>query len=323
MEGLIMLAATPIGNDEDASPRLRSAIESADIIAAEDTRRFLNLAGRLGLHPRGRIVSSYEHNEAGRVPYLLEQAEAGSTVLVVSDAGMPTISDPGFRIVSSARQAGVRVTVIPGPSAVLSALAVSGLATDRFSFEGFPPRKPSEQKALFASLAYDAHTLIFFESPRRLGATLAVMSQQFGSDRPACVCRELTKTHEEVVPGTLGELAEKYAEGALGEIVIVVQGASSSIGSLGSSSARRDSGSLRDDGDPHRPDVRPNVRESPLFIAGVNQVHDLHRLGLRVKDAAEFVASHETRIDLRKRDLYEAALALEQSLDSAASDEAR
>ncbi|CED92489.1 16S rRNA (cytidine(1402)-2'-O)-methyltransferase [Actinomyces succiniciruminis] len=223
--GTITLAATPIGNVADASPRLRRALERADLIAAEDTRRLFALARRLGVSVGGRVVAFHEHNEASRAPELLAAARAGSAVLVVSDAGMPGISDPGYRLVGAAVDADVPVTVAPGPSAVLTALVLSGLATDRFTFEGFLPRKSGERARALAALADEPRTMVFLESPRRTHETLRAMVQALGADRRAALCRELTKTHEEVQRATLGELADATADGVLGEVVLVVAGA--------------------------------------------------------------------------------------------------
>lgn len=220
-----MLAATPIGNAGDASPRLRAALERADVIAAEDTRRLHRLVHAIGATVRGEVVSFHESAEAGRLPRLLARLAAGAEVLLVTDAGMPSVSDPGFRLVQAAVAEGVPVTVLPGPSAVLAALAVSGLPTDRFCFEGFPPRKPGERDRWLAGLADEPRTIVFFESPRRTAATLRAAERQLGPDRPAAVCRELTKTHEEVRRGTLRELAQWAEEGLLGEITVVVAGA--------------------------------------------------------------------------------------------------
>ena len=222
----IVLAATPIGNDADASPRLRAEIARADTVAAEDTRRFYQLAARLGIEVSAQVLSYYEHNEAERGAHLIDLARGGARVLMVSDAGMPSVSDPGFRLVVRARDAGLPVTVVPGPSAPLTALVASGLPTDRFTFEGFLPRKTGEQAAALAALASEERTMIFFESPRRLGATLANFVTAFGGGREAAVCRELTKTHEEIVRGPLAELARRFEAGALGEIVVVVTGSS-------------------------------------------------------------------------------------------------
>lgn len=226
MSGRIILAATPIGNVGDASARLIAALSTADLVAAEDTRRLRDLARRLGVTVAGDVLSLNDHNERDRAPDLVARADAGATVLVVSDAGMPTVSDPGFRVVAAAAEAGVAVTVLPGPSAALAALAVSGLATDRFCFEGFLPRKAGERSAALAALAAETRTLVFFEAPHRLAATLAAMVEAFGSDRPASVSRELTKTYEETRRGGLAALAAWAQSSApKGEIVVVVAGA--------------------------------------------------------------------------------------------------
>jgi 16S rRNA (cytidine1402-2'-O)-methyltransferase len=223
--GTLTLAAVPIGRPEDASPRLAAALGQASVVAAEDTRRLRRLASALGVRPSGRVVSYYEAVEAARTPQLLAELKAGRDVLLVTDAGMPGISDPGYRLVEAAAAAGVRVTVLPGPSAVTTALAVSGLPTDRFVFEGFPPRRTRERERRFAELAAEPRTVVLFESPRRLAVTLAGLAEAFGPGRRAVVCRELTKTHEEVIRGSLGDLADRAAEGVLGEITIVVEGA--------------------------------------------------------------------------------------------------
>ncbi len=271
-DGLVLLAATPIGDTDDAPPRLLQALESADVIAAEDTRRFLNLAGRLGVKVSARVVSLYEHNEAARAAELVAAAGEGKFVVVVSDAGMPTVSDPGFRLVRAAIDAGVRVSALPGPSAALTALAVSGIASDRFCFEGCPPRRRGDRRKALTALAGEQRTMIFFESPRRVGETLADMAAAFGEGRQAAVCRELTKTHEEVRRGPLGELAADLAEGVLGEVTIVVAGAEGTA-----------------------PD--------PAALAA--RVRSLADKGMRLKDAAA-VVSEETGVS--RRELYEAAL---------------
>jgi 16S rRNA (cytidine1402-2'-O)-methyltransferase len=223
--GLLVLAATPIGRTDDASGRLRDLIATAEVVAAEDTRRLRRLADDLGVAIGGRVVSYYDAVERQRLPELLAALEAGSTVLLVTDAGMPSVSDPGYRLVAAAVEAGIRVTAAPGPSAVLTALALSGLPVDRFAFEGFLPRKGGERRRALASLAADPRTLVFFEAPHRVGEALAAMADVIGPDRPAAVCRELTKTYEEVRRGTLDELAAWAADGLRGEITIVVQGA--------------------------------------------------------------------------------------------------
>ena len=212
--GVLTVAAVPIGRPEDASPRLGAELESADVIAAEDTRRLRRLAATLNVRITGRVVSYYDVIEARRAAELVTELQAGKDVLMVTDAGMPGISDPGYRLVAAAAAAGIRVTAVPGPSAVTTALAVSGLPTDRFCFEGFPPRKTGERERRFADLATDARTQVFFESPRRLAATLAELCRSHGADRAAVVCREMTKVHEEIRRGTLAELAAWAAPGA-------------------------------------------------------------------------------------------------------------
>ena len=221
---MILLAATPIGNLGDASTRLRETLANAAVIAAEDTRTTAKLLRLLGIEARPELLALHDHNEHERAAELVERARREDIVLV-SDAGTPTVSDPGFRVVQLAAEQGVDVTAIPGPSAVVTALAVSGLPTDRFAFEGFLPRKAGERDRFLASLAGERRTLVFFEAPTRLAATLTALAAAFGSDRPAAVCRELTKLHEEVRRGALEELAAWAAEGVRGEIVVVVGGA--------------------------------------------------------------------------------------------------
>lgn len=224
--GLIMLAATPVGNAGDASARLVDALAMSDVIAAEDTRRLRALLSRLDVEPQGQIVSFYEGNESARVPELIERAAAGARVLVVTDAGMPSISDPGFRLVREAHESDVDITCLPGPSAALAALVLSGLPVARFAFEGFLPRKDGDRRRRLASLATEERTMVFFEAPHRLDVSVRDMADAFGVDRRAAVCRELTKTYEEVKRDSLGELA-RWAEGEVrGEITIVVAGAS-------------------------------------------------------------------------------------------------
>ncbi len=270
--GRILLAATPIGDVEDAPPRLRRLLAEADVVAAEDTRRLLGLANRLGVHVSGTLVSFHEHNERERAGRLVRAAADGASVLVVSDAGMPAVSDPGYRLVRAAVEAGVPVSVLPGPSAVLTALAISGLATDRFCFEGFLPRRPGDRDRTLRDLAEEPRTMVFFESPRRLAATLAAMAEAFGADRPAAVCRELTKTYEEVRRAPLAELAAWAEDGVRGEITVVVAGAP--------------------------------VRAARLedHVAEVRARADA---GERLKDAAAAVAA---TTGLSKRELYQAAL---------------
>jgi len=224
---MILLAATPIGNLGDASPRLREAFEQADVIAAEDTRQTAHLMSLLGISARPELIALHDHNERERAESLVARA-ADEDILLVSDAGMPTVSDPGFRVVQLAAERGVPVSAIPGPSAVITALAVAGLATDRFTFEGFLPRKAGERSRAAEALASETRTMVFFESPARLAASLDTLADAFGTERPAAVCRELTKLHEEVKRGGLRELAEWAAGGVRGEIVIVVAGAQAS-----------------------------------------------------------------------------------------------
>ncbi|GHF45052.1 16S rRNA (cytidine1402-2'-O)-methyltransferase [Amycolatopsis bartoniae] len=220
----LVLAATPLGDSRDASPRLVTALAEADVIAAEDTRRLRSLAAALDVTPAGRVVSFYEDVETARLPKLLEALHAGETVLLVTDAGMPSVSDPGYRLVAACVAEDLPVTCLPGPSAVTTALALSGLPSDRFCFEGFAPRKPGEKARWFATLAGEQRTVVFFESPHRLAATLADAAEALG-ERRAAVCRELTKTYEEVRRGTLAELAAWATEGVRGEITVVLEGA--------------------------------------------------------------------------------------------------
>ncbi|RSN47873.1 16S rRNA (cytidine(1402)-2'-O)-methyltransferase [Amycolatopsis sp. WAC 04197] len=224
-EGRLVLAATPLGDVRDASPRLSEALATADVIAAEDTRRLRSLTAALDVSPVGRVVSFYEDVETARLPKLLESLQAGETVLLVTDAGMPSVSDPGFRLVAACVEADVPVTCLPGPSAVTTALALSGLPCDRFCFEGFAPRKPGERAKWLGSLKDEPRTAVFFESPHRLASTLADAAEVLGPERRAAVCRELTKTYEEVKRGNLPELAAWAAEGVKGEITVVLAGA--------------------------------------------------------------------------------------------------
>jgi 16S rRNA (cytidine1402-2'-O)-methyltransferase len=224
VSGLLVLAATPIGQVADASRRLADELARADVVAAEDTRRLRRLTSDLGVELAGRVVSYFDANEAGRTAGLVEAMEAGQRVLVVTDAGMPSVSDPGYRLVTAAVEAGIRVTAVPGPSAVLTALAVSGLPVDRFCFEGFLPRKAGERARRLAELAEEVRTMVFFEAPHRTSAALTAMADALGAARPAAVCRELTKTHEEVVRGALAELASWAEAGVRGEVTIVVGG---------------------------------------------------------------------------------------------------
>ena len=276
--GVLTVAAVPIGDPADASARLGPALAAASLIAAEDTRRLRRLAAALGVRLTGRVVSYYDDVEARRVPGLLAELAAGEDVLLVTDAGLPGVSDPGYRLIAAAAQTGIRVTVLPGPSAVTTALVVSGLPGDRFAFEGFPSRRHGERERRFAELAAERRTLIFFESPRRIGQTLGELAAAFGADRPAAVCRELTKTHEEVLRGTLGELAGQLSDGTLGEVTLVVAGA------------------------PAGGDGPPALAEA------VAQVQAHVQGGATRKDAVAAVAA---ATGLRKRELYNAAAAAE------------
>ncbi|WP_150308128.1 16S rRNA (cytidine(1402)-2'-O)-methyltransferase [Planctomonas psychrotolerans] len=268
---MLILAATPIGNLGDATVRLVEALGSARIIASEDTRVTLKLLNALGVENRPRLISLNDHNETAKAAELVALA-AEEDVLVLSDAGMPVVSDPGFHLVEAAAAAGVRVTALPGPSAVLTALAVSGLPTDRFTFEGFLPRKGGERTAALRALARERRTMVFFESPNRLAAALQDVAAQLGADRRVVVCRELTKFYEEVRRGTAAELAEWAEGGVRGEICVVIEGAAA----------------LSIDLD-----------------TGVEQVLELVSDGVRLKDASAAIAE-ET--GLGRRDLYEAAL---------------
>ncbi|MEW2247089.1 16S rRNA (cytidine(1402)-2'-O)-methyltransferase [Streptomyces sp. NPDC014776] len=225
MTGTLVLAGTPIGDIADAPPRLAEELAGADVVAAEDTRRLRRLTQALGVTPKGRVVSYFEGNESARTPELVEELVGGARVLLVTDAGMPSVSDPGYRLVAAAVERDVKVTAVPGPSAVLTALALSGLPVDRFCFEGFLPRKAGERLSRLREVAGERRTLVYFEAPHRLDDTLAAMAEVFGAERRAAVCRELTKTYEEVKRGPLGELAAWAAEGVRGEITVVVEGA--------------------------------------------------------------------------------------------------
>ena len=271
--GVLVLAGTPIGDPADAPARLAAELQAADLVAAEDTRRLARLTAALGVRPSGRVVSYHEHNEATRTPELVEAVRSGQRVLLVTDAGMPSVSDPGYRLVAAAVAAGVRVTAVPGPSAVLTALALSGLPVDRFCFEGFPPRKAGERARALAALASEPRTMVFFEAPHRLAATLEAMAVAFGRERPAAVCRELTKTYEEVRRGSLAELVDWAGGEVRGEITVVVAGAA------------------------------PVVADPD---AAVHEVEGLVVAGARLKDA---VAEVSGRTGLAKRELYEAVLA--------------
>lgn len=270
--GRLVLAATPLGDSRDASPRLVDALATADVIAAEDTRRTRALAAALGATLTGKVVSFYDAVETSRIAGLVAAIEQGQTVLLVTDAGMPSVSDPGFRLVAACVEKDLPVTCLPGPSAVTTALALSGLPCERFCFEGFAPRKDGERRRFFAALDGEPRTAVFFESPHRIAATLATAAEVLGADRRAAVCRELTKTYEEVRRGGLGELAEWAADGLRGEITVVVAGA------------------------------QPRKKEIGDLVEEVRRLADE---GMRLKDAAAQVA---TAHGVSKKALYDAAI---------------
>ena len=276
--GRLLLGATPLGQAGDASKRLIDALRAADVVAAEDTRRVRTLAKALGVEITGRVVSLFDQNEATRVPGLVADIAAGAVVLVVSDAGMPLINDPGYRLVTACVAAELTVSCLPGPSAVTTALAVSGLPADRFCFEGFAPRKQSARRTWLATFAAEARTVVFFESPRRLADCLREAVGELGADRRAVVCRELTKVYEEIRRGTLGELAEWSADGVLGEITVVLGGAAPIT------------------------DAESLVAEVGVLIAG----------GMRVKDACARVVDAHAGAPSR-RELYDAVLRARES----------
>ncbi|RBP97277.1 16S rRNA (cytidine(1402)-2'-O)-methyltransferase [Bifidobacterium aemilianum] len=225
--GTVVLAATPIGNTADASARLRSLLEQADIVAAEDTRRLYDLANRLDVRVGGRVVAYHDHNERSKADGLLDQVEAGASVLVVSDAGMPTINDPGLAIVRRAIERGLPVTCAPGPSAVLDALVLSGLPTDRFCYEGFLPRKHSERVQYLRTMRTEPRTMVFYETLHRIDESMEDLLQVFGPDRPMALCRELTKEYEQIRRGSIGQIRQSVIdEPPRGEIVLVIAGAS-------------------------------------------------------------------------------------------------
>jgi 16S rRNA (cytidine1402-2'-O)-methyltransferase len=271
-----VLAATPIGDPADAPGRLATELATADVVAAEDTRRLRRLTAALGVRTSGRVLSYHEHNETERTAELLDALRSGQRVVLVTDAGMPTVSDPGYRLVRAAVEAGVRVTAVPGPSAVLTALAVSGLPVDRFAFEGFLPRRAGERSRRLADLADDPRTLVLFEAPHRVAATLAAMADAFGGDRPAAVCRELTKTYEEVRRGSLDELVAWAAGGVRGEVTLVVGGAT----------------------------ARSSAPPGPAALAQL--VADAEAAGLDRKEAISSVAG---TTGVRRREVYDAVVA--------------
>ena len=269
----IILAATPLGNIDDATPRLRQALAEADYIAAEDTRRTRNLAQALGVELRGQVLSNFDHNEQDRVEQLIHHART-ATVVVVTDAGMPIVSDPGFPLVAAAHDAGVPITCFPGPSAVPVAIALSGLHVGKFAFDGFAPRKFGARRAWLESLITEERAVCFFESPHRIAATLAEAVEILGPNRRAAVARELTKIYEEVRRGTLAELADWTAGGIKGEITCVIEGA--------------------------LPETR--TIELPELIA---QVNELVAGGERLKTACNTVAAAHK---VSKKELYDAVL---------------
>lgn len=281
--GRLVLAATPIGNLGDASQRLRDLLAEADVVAAEDTRTARRLCQGLGVTPTGRLMAHHEHNEEASARGLLDQARSGATVVVVSDAGMPTVSDPGYRLVAAAVAEGIPVTCAPGPSAVTTALALSGMPTDRFAFDGFLPRKDGDRRRRFEEIRGEARTVVYFESPQRIAGALAVLAETLGPQRPVCVARELTKLHEEVVRGSAEEVLawarerEASQVGIRGEIVLVVGPASAA-------------------------DEAEDVSEADA----VAEVGVLVSSGSRLKEAVAAVASAH---GLRSRDLYQAVLA--------------
>jgi len=274
-DGRLVLAATPLGDSRDASPRLVEALTTADVIAAEDTRRTRALAAALGATPTGRVVSFYDAVETSRIGGLVAAVEQGQTVLLVTDAGMPSVSDPGFRLVAACVEKDLPVTCLPGPSAVTTALALSGLPCERFCFEGFAPRKDGERRRFFTALADEPRTAVFFESPHRIAATLALAAEVLGPDRRAAVCRELTKTYEEVRRGGLGELVEWAADGVRGEITVVLAGA-----------------------EPRR------EHDMDALVAEVRRLADD---GMRLKEAAAQVAASS---GVSKKTLYDAAVSV-------------
>jgi 16S rRNA (cytidine1402-2'-O)-methyltransferase len=271
--GCLILAATPMGRPDDASARLREALSSADVVAAEDTRRTRALAAALDVTITGRVVSYYDQVEERRAPALVDDVARGLRVLLVTDAGMPSVSDPGYRLVVACVEAGLPITCLPGPSAVTTALALSGLPVERFCFDGFAPRKGSARRSWLAELVEQTRTVVFFESPHRLADCLDDAVAVLGATRRAAVCRELTKTYEEVRRGTLAELATWAADGVRGEITVVVEGATA-------------------------------THADPADLVG--EVEALVAAGVRLKDACAEVAS---RAGVGRRDLYEAVLA--------------
>ncbi|WP_370010555.1 16S rRNA (cytidine(1402)-2'-O)-methyltransferase [Nocardia cyriacigeorgica] len=280
MTGRLVLAATPMGDIGDASQRLRDALATADVVAAEDTRRTRSLAKALGVEISGRVVSFYDHVETARIPALLEEIESGKTVLLVTDAGMPSVSDPGYRMVAACVEAELPVTCLPGPSAVTTALALSGLPVERFCFDGFPPRKSGQRREWLRTLVAESRACVFFEAPHRLADCLADAVEILGPDRRAAVCRELTKTYEEVVRGSLAELAAWAVDGARGEITVVIEGA------------------------------QPSTAEPADLVA---EVEARVQEGVRLKEACAEIAS---TTGVSRKELYDAVLAARREIDA-------
>ncbi|WP_442905193.1 16S rRNA (cytidine(1402)-2'-O)-methyltransferase [Gordonia sp. MMO-8] len=279
--GTLILAGTPMGQPGDASTRLREALATSDVVAAEDTRRTKALAASLNVEITGRIVSYYDQVEAARAPKLVEAVASGETVLLVTDAGMPSVSDPGYRLVVACADAGLPITCLPGPSAVTTALALSAMPSERFAFDGFAPRKSGARNDWLTSLLHEQRTVVFFESPHRLAQTLSDAAGVLGTDRRAAVCRELTKTYEEVKRGGLGDLAAWAADGVKGEITVVIAGA-----------AKIDASVTLDD--------------------LVEQAQELGESGVRLKDASARVVAGTK---FSRRDVYEAVLAARDAAD--------
>lgn len=293
--GKVVLAATPIGNMGDASARLINLLEAADIVAAEDTRRLYDLANRLGVHVSGQVVAYHDHNERNKADGLLDKVEQGSTVLVVSDAGMPTINDPGLAIVRRAIERDLPVTCAPGPSAVLDALALSGLPTDRFCYEGFLPRKSGERMQHLRSLLLERRTIVFYEAPHRIAESMAALLAVFGADRKMALCRELTKDFEEVRRGTIEQIAKSVEnDPPRGEIVLVLSGASES--------------------DVAQQSVDLSVDQFAQMACDLSQNE-----GLRIKDAITRVVSQNPLSDgsfANRKEVYAACLKIKENVDN-------
>ena len=276
--GQLILAATPLGNILDASPRLKETLEQADLIAAEDTRRAKRLFADLNLEIKAPVISLFEENEIEKIPDIIEKLKNGLKVVVISDAGTPAISDPGYRLVTKAIEENISITVIPGPSAVLSALVLSGLPTDRFSFEGFSARKGKERTEILNNLNTQSRTMVIFESPRRTLQTLQDIQEIVGDDRKAAVVREISKTYEEVIRGSLKELvAWANSKEVLGEITLVIAGVE-------------------------------NTGKKEVDEQAIGEVKQLIAAGSSFKDAVQEVS---TQRGLSRRELYEASLRLD------------